>query len=74
MSLHRASPGVQDRKTMKWEPSKINFYVLMTLIAVGIVAAVIYSMFTPTLEECLVERANEDISDACWNLLLQEGR
>ncbi|MBT3532570.1 MAG: hypothetical protein HN478_01760 [Rhodospirillaceae bacterium] len=59
---------------MKWEPTKVNFWLLMAFIGLGIAAAVIHSMFTPTLEECLVERASESISAACWDLLLQEGR
>ncbi len=59
---------------MKWDPTKINFFVLMTLLGVGLIVLIVYSLVTPSIEECLLQRANEDISNACWNLLLQEGR
>ncbi|MFP6695508.1 MAG: hypothetical protein VCF08_01120 [Alphaproteobacteria bacterium] len=55
-------------------PAKINFFVLMTLLGVGLIVLIVYSLVTPSIEECLLQRANEDISNACWNLLLQEGR
>jgi hypothetical protein len=31
-------------------------------------------VITPSVEECLLQRANEDLTESCWNLLLQEGR
>jgi len=54
-------------------PAKINFFVLMTLLGVGLIVLIVYSLVTPSIEECLLQRANEDISNACWNLLLQRG-
>ncbi len=59
-------------KGMKWEPTKINFLVLMSLIGLGLAAAIIHSWFTPTLDECRVERVNEDIGPACWEILSRE--
>ncbi|MFP6774922.1 MAG: hypothetical protein VCE74_21715 [Alphaproteobacteria bacterium] len=59
---------------MKWDPTKINFFVLMTLMGVGLIFLIAYSVITPSVEECLLQRANEDLTESCWNLLLQEGR
>ncbi|MFP6747163.1 MAG: hypothetical protein VCD66_06170 [Alphaproteobacteria bacterium] len=59
-------------KGMKWEPTKINFVLLMSLLGLGLAATIIYSIFTPSLDECRVERANEDITPACWDLLSRE--
>ena len=46
---------------MKWDPTKINFFVLMTLLGVGLIVLIVYSLVTPSIEECLLQRANEDI-------------
>ena len=46
---------------MKWDPTKINFFVLMTLLGVGLIVLIVYSLVMPSIEECLLQRANEDI-------------
>ena len=46
---------------MKRDPTRINFFVLMTLLGVGLIVLIVYSLVTPSIEECLLQRANEDI-------------
>ncbi len=59
---------------MKWQPAKIRFYLLMSIIALVVAIAVIYTVLTPSLVECLQEQANEDLSSACWDVLRTQGK
>jgi len=59
---------------MNWEPAKIRFDVLIIFIVLMCVAAIIYNLLVPTLEECLLEQANENISSACWDVLRTQGK
>ena len=49
---------------------------VLTVIAIGYAIYIIYAYFNPTftLEECLSQRANEDIGSTCLEILMEEGR
>jgi hypothetical protein len=59
---------------MKWEPAKIRFYLLMLAIALVVAGAIMYTFLTPTLEDCMQEQADENLSSACWELLRAQGK
>ncbi len=59
---------------MKWEPAKIRFYLLMLACGLVVAGAIIYTFLTPTLEDCLQEQADENLSSACWDLLRSQGK
>ena len=57
-------------------PKKRQILNILTVIGIGYAAYIIYTIYNPTftLDDCLLQRANEDIGSACLELLLEEGK